>query len=68
MPHSGIAFVSRAGGAHASLLFSNNKTGVAIMGIEKLVRNLGFALAAVLVVVGLGATFEYQPVINALAH
>ena len=38
------------------------------MGIEKLVRNLGFALAAVVIVVGLGATFEYQPVINALAH
>ena len=38
------------------------------MGIEKLVRNLGFALAAVVVVVGLAATFEYQPVINALAH
>ena len=38
------------------------------MGIEKLARNLGFALAAVVVVVGLGATFEYQPVINALAH
>ena len=38
------------------------------MGIEKLVRNLGFALAAVAIVIGLGATFEYQPVINALAR
>jgi hypothetical protein len=38
------------------------------MCIEKLVRNLGFALAAVVVVVSLGATFEYQPVINALAR
>ena len=32
------------------------------------VRNVGFALAAVFVVLGLGATFEYQPVINALAR
>jgi SNF family Na+-dependent transporter len=38
------------------------------MGIEKFVRNLGFALAAVGVVLGLGATFEYVPVINALAR
>ncbi len=38
------------------------------MGIEKLVRNVGFALAAVVVVLGLSATFEYQPVINALAR
>jgi len=38
------------------------------MGIEKLVRNLGFALAAVVVVLGLSATIEYQPVINALAR
>ena len=36
------------------------------MCIEKLVRNLGFALAAVGIVIGLGATIEYQPVINAL--
>ena len=38
------------------------------MCIERFVRNVGFALAAVVVVVGLGATIEYQPVINALAH
>jgi hypothetical protein len=38
------------------------------MCIEKLVRNLSFALAAFVVVLGLGATFEYQPVINALAR
>ena len=38
------------------------------MCIEKFVRNLGFALAAVVVVFGVGATFEYQPVINALAR
>lgn len=38
------------------------------MCIEKYVRNLGFALAAVGVVLGLSATFEYVPVINALAH
>lgn len=38
------------------------------MCIERFVRNLGFALAAVVVVLGLGATIEYQPVINALAQ
>jgi hypothetical protein len=41
---------------------------MAVMCIEKYIRNLGFALAAVVVVIGLGATFEYQPVINALAR
>jgi hypothetical protein len=39
-----------------------------IMCIERLVRNIGFALAALAVVVGLGATIEYQPVLNALAQ
>jgi hypothetical protein len=69
MPHSGIAFVRRAHGAHDALLFSNPpNTGMAVMCIERFVRNLGFALAAVVVVLGLSATFEYQPVINALAH
>jgi hypothetical protein len=38
------------------------------MCIEKVVRNLGFALAAVAIVIGLGATIEYQPVLNALAR
>ena len=38
------------------------------MCIEKFVRNLGFAFAAVAVVIGLGATFEYVPVIDALAR
>lgn len=38
------------------------------MCIERLARNIGFALAAVAIVIGLGATFEYQPVINALAR
>jgi hypothetical protein len=38
------------------------------MCIEKFVRNAGFALAAAMVVFGFGATFEYQPVINALAR
>jgi hypothetical protein len=38
------------------------------MCIERLVRNIGFALAAVGIVVGLGATIEYQPVLNALAQ
>ena len=38
------------------------------MVIEKFVRNVGFALAAVGVVLGLSATFEYVPVINALVR
>ena len=38
------------------------------MCIERLVRNLGFALAAVAIVIGLSATIEYQPVLNALAR
>jgi hypothetical protein len=38
------------------------------MCIEKIVRNIGFALAAAVIVVGLGATIEYQPVLNALAR
>ena len=38
------------------------------MCIERIVRNLGFALAAFGVIVGVGATFEYLPVINALAR
>jgi len=37
------------------------------MSIERLARNLGFALAALAIVFGLGATIEYQPVANALA-
>ena len=36
------------------------------MCIETLVRNIGVALAAVAIVIGLGATIEYQPVANAL--
>jgi hypothetical protein len=38
------------------------------MCIERLVRNIGFALAAVGIVVGLGATIEYEPVLSALAR
>jgi hypothetical protein len=68
MPHSGIAFVRRGARAHDALLFSTISTGVAVVCIEKLVRNLSFALAAFVVVLGLSATFEYQPVINALAR
>jgi hypothetical protein len=39
-----------------------------VMCIERVVRNIGFALAAVAIVIGLGATIEYQPVLNALAR
>jgi hypothetical protein len=38
------------------------------MCIERLVRNIGFALVAVGIVAGLSATIEYQPVLNALAR
>jgi hypothetical protein len=38
------------------------------MHIERLVRNAGFALAAIAIVFALGITIEYQPVINALAR
>ena len=38
------------------------------MCIEKYIRNLGFALAAMGVVFGVGFTFEYLPLVNALAH
>ena len=38
------------------------------MCIEKYIRNLGFALAAIGVVFGVGYTFEYLPLVNALAH
>lgn len=37
------------------------------MCIEKEVRNLVFALAAVAIVMGLGATIEYLPLASALA-
>jgi hypothetical protein len=38
------------------------------MCIEKVVRNIGFALAALAIVIGLGATIEYLPVANTLAR
>ena len=38
------------------------------MCIERIVRNAGFAIAAVAIVMALGFTIEYQPVINALAR
>jgi hypothetical protein len=38
------------------------------MSIERYIRNLGFALASLAIIVSLGYTLEYQPVINALAR
>jgi len=38
------------------------------MCIERVVRNLGFALAALSIVTALAASIEYLPVVNALAH
>ncbi len=38
------------------------------MCLSRIVQRLGFALAAVGIVLALGLTIEYQPVINALGH
>jgi hypothetical protein len=38
------------------------------MCIEKFARNLGFALAAGLIIFGVGFTFEFLPVVNVLAR
>jgi hypothetical protein len=38
------------------------------MCIERIVRNFGFGLAALAIVLSLGFVIEYQPVINALAR
>jgi len=38
------------------------------MCIEKFVRNLAFGLAAGVVIFGVGFTFEYLPLVNALAR
>ena len=38
------------------------------MCIEKIVRNLGFALASLAIIGGLTALIEYQPYLSALAH
>jgi hypothetical protein len=38
------------------------------MCIERIVRNLGFAIASLAIVAVIGYTVEYQPVINALAR
>lgn len=38
------------------------------MCIERIARNAGFALAAFAVVIGVGYTLEYLPVLSALAR
>jgi hypothetical protein len=38
------------------------------MYIERFVRNAGFALASFAIVVGVGYTLEYLPVLNVLAR
>jgi hypothetical protein len=43
-------------------------TNGALMHLERLARNAGFALAALAIVFALAFTIEYQPVINALAR
>jgi hypothetical protein len=68
MPHSGIAFVRGARGAHDAHLFFTILFREKVMCIEKYIRNLGFALAAVGVVFGAGYTLEYLPMVNALVR
>jgi hypothetical protein len=38
------------------------------MSFERLARNVGFASAALAIIVGLCATIEYQPLIEVLAR
>jgi len=38
------------------------------MCIERFVRNAGFALASFAIVLGVGYTLEYLPLVNALAR
>ena len=38
------------------------------MCIEKFARNLAFALAAGVIIFGVGFTFEYLPLVNSLAR
>jgi hypothetical protein len=70
MPYSGIAFVSarlrQQDAAH--VLNHCSQLREQIMCIEKFARTLGFALAAVAVIIGVGFTFEYLPVVNVLAR
>jgi hypothetical protein len=70
MPHSGIAFVSaclrKQDAPH--VLHHCSQLKEQIMCIEKFARNLGFALAAVAVIISVGFTFEYLPVVNVLAR
>jgi hypothetical protein len=67
MPHSGIAFVSRARGAQPLYMLTTDLEK-AVMYIERIVRNAGFALASFAIVVGVGYTLEYLPVVNLLAR
>jgi hypothetical protein len=70
MPHSGIAFVSarprQQDAAHVLNHYSQLREQ--LMCIEKFARNLAFALAAGVVIFGVGFTFEYLPLVNALAR
>lgn len=67
MPHSGITFVSRARGAQPLHMFFTHLER-AVMCIERFVRNAGFALASFAIVIGVGYTLEYLPVVNLLAR
>ena len=59
----------RRGNLKLRATYSNDETkGEIIMNLDRLARNLGFASAALAIVVGLCATIEYQPVIELLAR
>jgi hypothetical protein len=66
MPTSGIAFVSARRGQQDAHLFK--PMGATLMCLERIARNLGFALAAATIVAGFGFTIEYLPVISVLAQ
>jgi hypothetical protein len=62
-----MAFVSSAPDSqHAAHGFTYLERTV--MCIERIIRNLSFGLAALVIVLSVGLIIEYQPVINALAR
>jgi hypothetical protein len=69
---SGIAFVGTRGHRQSARMGIHPQTfsekGVINMCIEKLAQRVGFALAALAIVIAVSATVEYLPLSNALAR
>jgi hypothetical protein len=59
---------ARASKMHLIDLNQSSQLREQIMCIEKFARNLGFALAAAVIIFGVGFTFEYLPLVNSLAR